>query len=320
MNTKIEWADHTFNPWTGCTKVSRGCDHCYAEGWAKRSGQVEWGPRAQRRRTSEANWRQPLRWNAQAEREGRRARVFCASLADVFDNEAFEPWRWDLFRLIAATPHLDWLLLTKRIGNARTMLNSAASAVAGEFVGALEWDRAPWPNVWLGVTVTSQAEADRDIPKLLATPAAVRFLSIEPMLGPIDLTRLSEDTCASECCGMQYLNGLSGESICDLSQAPFDAGPRIDWVIVGGESGPVARPMHPDWVRSLRNQCTRWRVPFLFKQWGEWGLFEQDAATVGAKPKPGNAHVWSDEAVSWRVGKKSAGRLLDGRTWDEVPS
>lgn len=172
-NTKIEWADHTFNPWTGCTKVSPGCDHCYAEGWAKRSGTVQWGPAAGRRRTTEANWRLPLKWNAQAEREGRRQRVFCASLADVFDNEVPDIWRADLFDLIEATPRLDWLLLTKRIGNVRPMLTRI-----------LRPDTLP-VNVWLGATIVNREEMLRDGPKLKAVQARVRFWSVEPMLGDL---------------------------------------------------------------------------------------------------------------------------------------
>lgn len=239
--TKIEWADATFNPWVGCTQVSPGCDHCYADGWAKRSGLVKWGSGASRRRTSESTWRQPLRWDAAHEAfyevHGRRRRVFCASLADVFDNEAPAEWRADLFRLIEATPHLDWMLLTKRIGNAGDMMFVARG-------GHLPLLR----NVWLGATVVNQVEADRDIPKLLATPAAVRFLSIEPMLGPIDLTRIPIPRGTAE-----YLGGTL---------------PRIDWVVVGGESGPKARPMHPEWARSLRDQCANTGVPFFMKQMG----------------------------------------------------
>lgn len=199
-NTAIEWADHTFNPWTGCTKVSPGCDHCYAEAWAKRSGTVRWGASEPRRRTTAANWRLPIKWNAQAEREGRRFRVFCSSLADVFDNAVPEAWRVDMLRLIAETPNLDWLLLTKRIGNAYTMMVEAFRAGWPGHGGL--WDR--WPelfrNVWLGATVVDQAEADRDVPKLLAVPARVRFLSIEPMLGPISfegLFGLSGFSCGS---------------------------------------------------------------------------------------------------------------------------
>ena len=180
-NTKIEWTDHTFNPWIGCTKVSPGCDHCYAENLMDtRMGVASWRPGAERVRTKDANWKMPLRWNAQADafmaQHGRRQRVFCASLADVFDNAVDPQWRADLFDLIAATPNLDWLLLTKRIGNVGNMLPVP-----------FDFDKH-YPNVWIGATIVNQVEADRDIPKLLDVPARVRFLSMEPLLGPVDLT------------------------------------------------------------------------------------------------------------------------------------
>jgi len=184
-NTKIEWADHTFNPWIGCTKVSPACDNCYAEAMmGHRYGRVNWGPGEDRARTGSANWSQPLAWNRKAAATGTRPFVFCASLADVFDNEVPIAWRIELFDLIRSTPDLDWLLLTKRIGNAEKMLDEAGGW-AGVFSGG--GLRSTLPNVWLGATVANQEEAARDIPKLLATPAAVRFLSIEPMLGRIDL-------------------------------------------------------------------------------------------------------------------------------------
>src|SRR5437764_65612 len=164
-NSGIQWTDHTFNPWIGCTKVSPGCDHCYAEAWAKRYGTATWGSGQPRKPTSESNWNLPRKWNRQAEAEGRRYRVFCASLADVFDNEVPEEWRHRLFQLIKKTPHLDWLLLTKRIGNADDMLPTDHLLCA------------PWPNIWLGASIVNQTEADRDIPKLLTTPARIRFLS-----------------------------------------------------------------------------------------------------------------------------------------------
>lgn len=293
-NSKIEWTDHTFNPWEGCQKVSRGCDHCYAETRNARFGggtAINWGPGAPRRRTSAANWRKPVHWNAVHDEffaaNGRRQRVFCASLADVFDNAVAQEWRDDLFRLIEATPNLDWLLLTKRIGNARHMVWP-------------RWMQTGLPrNVWLGATVVNQEEANRDVPKLLGMPARVRFLSIEPMLGPIDLREAHITTVRL---------------------------PRVDWVICGGESGHGARPMHPEWARSLRNQCAIVGVPFLFKQWGELLPGETDGESYAValdgsnREFDGTVHLTEHGGQQFfRIGKKIAGRQLDGRTHDEFP-
>ena len=256
-NTKIEWADHTFNPWTGCTKVSPACDHCYAEGWAKRSGHVKWGSGQPRRRTSDANWRMPLKWNREAERTGVRPRVFCASLADVFDNEVDPAWRADLFKLIADTQNLNWLLLTKRVGNVMKMANEVADMPrTGSHTGHLiahQWrNGSPPKNVWLGATVVNQEEADRDIPKLLDVPARVRFLSMEPLLGPVDLNYVRQRIQAQR---SQLARAINGET-------------WLDWVIVGSESGPGARrdPNMVSWVASLRDQCVDAGVAFLWKQ------------------------------------------------------
>lgn len=317
-NTKIEWCDHTFNPWEGCQKVGPGCDHCYAEARNVRFGggtAVNWGPGAPRRRTSAANWNLPRRWNAQHEaffaQHGRRQRVFCASLADVFDNAVDAQWRIELMRLILETQNLDWLLLTKRIGNAATMLDSAFRAVHSQ--------RETWANnvpahVWIGATITSQPEADQVIAKLLAVPARVRFLSIEPLLGPVHL----------RWDWVSRGRPLSGGPTCDLHQ-PWKApepDPGIDWVILGGESGPDARPMHPDWARSLRDQCAEAGVPFLFKQWGEWSPGNVQAATnapVSVRlEKSGDVYLWppffESKSGAWcmhKIGKKASGRLLD---------
>ena len=278
-NSKIEWTHHTFNPWVGCTKISPACDNCYAEAWSKRSGMVQWGASKHRVRTSAKNWKQPLKWNAEAEQRGVRYRVFCASLADVFDNAVESDWRRDLFSLIERTQNLDWLLLTKRISNARAMLNECAFG---------RWDSTPLPNVWLGATVCNQEEADRDIPKLLTTPAAVRFLSVEPMLGHI------------------YLDGTDYHV-----EALAGAIERVDWVICGGESSHNARPMQPTWARSLRDQCAEAGVPFLFKQWGEWEpIFIKEGC---AFDKPG------DLASMVCSGKNNAGRVLDGMLHDGYP-
>lgn len=306
--TKIEWADATFNPWIGCTKVSPACDHCYASvSTPARALGVAWGPGQPRRRTSAANWKLPMRW----EREhvafyaghGHCRRVFCASLADVFDNEVPASWRADLFDLIRATPHLDWLLLTKRIGNAMAMIDEAGGWSGGGAAGV----RGPLPNVWLGATVANQTEADRDIPKLLRTPAKVRFLSIEPILGPINFR------------WTPYAHQASGESYRAYLERrgavnEYEALRQIDWVIAGGESGPHARPAHPDWYRGLRDQCAAADVPFLFKQWGEWATYDRgrtDGATL--------ASPYSQDRPLQRFGKKAAGRMLDGREHNGFP-
>lgn len=274
-NSKIEWTRHTFNPWVGCTRLSPACDNCYAEGWAKRTGQSHlW--EGDRRRTSASNWQQPHKWNRAAAASSERDRVFCASLADVFDNQVPTRWRDDLWHVIDQTPNLDWMLLTKRPQNIAKMLPTPE-------IGAPEW-ASGWRNVWLGTTVEDR-ERLRNIDHLRAVPAAVRFLSIEPLLenlGEID---------------------LSG----------------IHLVIVGGESGPGARPMSPNWVRSIREQCAAQEVPFFFKQWGEFAPTHELRCN-----EPGIAgRLWvnfdPDTSVC-RVGKKAAGRLLDGRTHDAMPS
>lgn len=257
-NSKIEWTDHTFNPWWGCTKVSQGCKHCYAETFASNRTQWKnlWGPSGERRRTSEANWRKPLKWNREAQEAGVRRRVFCASMADVFESlPELDQWRADLFDLISETPHLDWLLLTKRPENVKPMLVQAGRGFQ---------PLPPW--VWIGTSVEDQMTADERIPHLLEIPATVRFLSVEPLLGPVDLVQYM---------GMFWL-GMGEERR------------GVDWVIAGGESGPGARPMEEKWVRSLRKQCKAFQVPFFFKQWGG-------------------------------VQKRTTGRLLDGREWNEMP-
>lgn len=299
--TKIEWADHTFNPWTGCTKISAACDHCYAEDWAKRTGHVAWN--AERRRTSVSNWQQPLKWDRQAKIDGRRPRVFCASLADVFDNQVPTRWRDDLWHRIDQTPNLDWLLLTKRPQNIPKMLPDRR-------IGVRPWGSG-WPNVWLGATCEHQEAWDRNVEALGRVPAIVHFVSVEPMLGPID-------------CGNAFDAAIPADS-------PYRP---IQWVICGGESGPAARPMHPEWARSLRDQCIAAGAPYFFKQWGAWTPGENVERQTGSiTTADWFAGRWlfnsenlategghrDDEPTVYRVDKKAAGRLLDGRTWDEYP-
>ncbi len=307
-NSAIEWTDHTFNPWIGCCKVGPGCDHCYAEMLAATRLKVAWGAGAPRRLTAVSTWNLPRRWDRKAAAAGIRQRVFCASLADVFDNEVDPAWRADLFTLIRETPNLDWLLVTKRIGNAAKM-----AGVAGG-----------WPeNVWLGATIVNQEEADRDIAKLLATSGPrFRFLSMEPLLGPVDLrTVVLPGTQPGQ------FNALTGDvaftSLIDragvIYTGPLQT-PSLDWIIVGGESGAGARPMHPDWVRSLRDQCSAAAVPFLFKQWGEWRLATHLCPKVDQKFVMDRDPRAFDGAIGAIVGKKAAGRLLDGITHDGAPT
>lgn len=267
VNSEISWTHHTFNSWWGCTRVSPGCEHCYAETFAKRTGLV-WGPRAERRFFGENHWNEPLKWNRKAEEAGERHRVFCASMADVFeDRPELAPWRERLWDLILKTPSLDWLLLTKRPENAVRMTPQ-------------EW-AAGWPaNIWAMTTAEDQVRANARIPHLLRIPAVIHGLSCEPLLGPVDLQ------------GVEMPDGDS------LGTSLFNHGEGwgIDWVIAGGESGHGARQMRPEWVRDLRDQCCTAGIAFHFKQWGEY-----------------------DPDSGRRVGKKSAGRILDGREWIDFP-
>lgn len=336
--TKIEWtrsasgqAGYTFNGWIGCTEVSKavtgggGCDNCYARMSTparilRSKGQETWGPGTHRVRTSPANWAKPIHWNALAAQEGVRVKVFCSSLADIFDNEVPIEWLVDVLELVFATPHLDWLFLTKRIGIAVQRLTEAMHATQNDHTRNLieRWLAGDPPaNVWIGATVVTQKEADRDISKLLATPAVVRFLSVEPLLSAMDLTRWLEAA------GLDTDLGLS----C----------PGIDWVIVGGESGPKARPMHPEWVGDIRDQCLAAKVPFFFKQWGAWA--NPQIANLNLKLCYDNRDTagWLDPDGTWSKGegatprhcgavqvfklkKQSAGRTLEGRSWDEMPA
>lgn len=218
--TEISWTDSTFNPWWGCSKVSPGCDYCYAEALDKRVGGDHWGPDKVPRRTDKRYWLKPRMWSREAEASGMRRRVFCGSMCDWADKNAPPGALVHLWDLIRSTPYLDWQLLTKR-----------APRIADRLPD--DWGDG-YPNVWLGVTVENRKHGLPRIDRLREIPAAVRFLSVEPLLedlGEINLT-------------------------------------GIHWVIVGGESGAHARPMEAGWVRSIRDQCAAARVPLWFKQWG----------------------------------------------------
>jgi protein gp37 len=344
--TSIEWtatqnADgtwnpgYTFNPWIGCTHVSPGCLHCYAETMMdQRYGRVEWGKGKPRMRTSAANWRKPLTWNKKAASEGIRYRVFCSSLADVFDPEVDDTWRRDLCEVIERTPHLDWLLLTKRPEHVNAMIERATGRYSRAWL-------ANYPNVWIGTSVEDQRRADERIPELLNIPAKVRFLSCEPLLGRVDLGGWIDvcPVCLGSCETAGHYSADDGIGPCDNCNGTGKAESGIHWVIAGGESGHGARPMNVAWARSLRDQCSAAGVPFLFKQWGEHvgGDFTPDSGYYdiqghaswhkvnGWTPENnlwtnGTVHYFDDHNFAIRVGKHAAGRLLDGREWNEFPA
>lgn len=353
-NTEIAWCDSTFNGWVGCSEVSPGCDNCYARSWAKRSGHPELWEGARRRTKT---WNDPVKWNREHEKffaeHGRRQRVFCHSLADWLDNEVPIDWLVDLLRLIMETPNLDWLLLTKRIGNFQKRLEAAKAWLLYVSSGTTEdYSLLTWIDQWLagpsrsapssvaiGITVVNQDEADRDIPKLLRVPARIRFLSMEPLLGPVSLLKWCPEGRADwqcsycheffrgplkeVCPGCHRSGGWCGSHVAnkpDPGRVPSWVNKQpIDWVIVGGEDGP--RPVHPDWVRWLRDQCVAAGVPFLFKQWGRFLPEDQQQPGMFQAAKEYQLLIPPDHSRMpyYKIGKKKAGRLLDGRTWDQFP-
>ena len=254
----IEWTDATFNPWWGCAEVSPGCKNCYARSFAARllpHHTTLWEPNGERRYFGEEHWSAPLRWERKAKKAGKRLRVFCASMADVFDNaDELPPVREMLWDLIRRTPNLDWLILTKRIGNVSKMVP----------FGTI-WP----PNIWLGASVVNQDEADRDIPKLLMVPARVRFLSCEPLLGPIEFPLPCRDSV--------FWGGL-------------------DWVIVGGESGNRARPMEQQWAIDLIEQCRAAGTAAFMKQgsqanWDDFKNFESFPPSLQVRQWPSSTDI-----------------------------
>ncbi|MDT3735531.1 MAG: phage Gp37/Gp68 family protein [Denitratisoma sp.] len=299
-NSAIEWTEATWSPVTGCDPISPGCKHCYAKRevetrWSKNPKSVWYGrPFNDVRCHPEAlaGARSPLTWK-------RPRRIFVCPRADLFHDNVPVDFIRAVFDVMAACPQHTFQVLTKRAARMQFLLWS-------------EFDWTPLPNIQIGVSVEDQAAADERIPLLLQTPAAMRWVSAEPLLGPVSL---------GQWIGVHHHpdNDASNFAVKELVKAARKMmGPSIDWCIVGGESGPKARSMHPNWARSLRDQCAAAGVPFLFKQWGEW-LPRADAFRQNLLIGGGAAHHTFGDVAMARVGKKAAGRLLDGVLHDEYP-
>ena len=339
--SKIEWTDATWNPITGCTLVSEGCRHCYAATLAatrlknhpSRKGLARINAAGEAKFTGEVRlneqWLdQPLRWK-------RPRMIFVCAHGDLFHESVPDEWIDRVFAVMALASQHTFQVLTKRPERARDYLMGFNCDGARRFnvarkAGDIGADEAyakasnrPWPlpNVWLGTSIEDQATADARIPHLLATPAAIRFVSAEPLLGPVDLGKAN---------GLPvYWEGDASEGPIPVSSWGRPIGQRdrrgwvkhsgnmqpwLDWIIVGGESGPKARPMHPEWARSLRDQCKAAGVAFFFKQWGEW-----EADQIGPEDARSGQHP-PGHVIFRKVGKSAAGRLLGGREWNEVPT
>ena len=311
--SKIEWCDTTWNPISGCTKISQGCKNCYAaelhnrrykaymrgaklpEQYAKPFGEIQ---------LHEDRLEMPLHWK-------KPRRIFVNSTSDLFHEDVPDEFIWKVFSVMAAAENHTFLILTKR----PERMDDYLCQWEFNFPVLYQTDTIlhswPLPNVWLGVSVENQAAADERIPLLLKTPAAVRFVSVEPMLEKVDLTRVHDETTHTYfdvLGGSRFDYGLDGHGIASPTRN------KINWVICGGESGSGARPMHPDWARSLRDQCRLADIPFFFKQWGEWSSDYPQGRNLA-----NTEMTYADGMTYYRLGKKNTGRLLDGREWDEYP-
>jgi protein gp37 len=338
-NTKIEWTDATWNPITGCSVVSPGCTNCYAmrlagtrlahhESRARLTRDTKAGPVWTGEVRFNEQWLdQPLRWK-------KPRMIFVCAHGDLFAEGVPDAWIDKVFAVMALAPQHTFQVLTKRSARmrkylARTFVRSDILMQAKHLAAGrnLSWSQlyddpphriGPWPlpNVWLGVSVEDQKRADERIPDLLATPAAVRWISAEPLLGPVDLRKVAP-------MDNRHLDVLVGVVLWIDGSYHDEFTQRVSWVVVGGESGPGARPMHPDWARSLRDQCAAAGVAFHFKQWGEWFpecQWEHNPDLVLPTAK-GLLHIY--RLPMHAVGKKAAGRLLDGTEhngWPQVRS
>lgn len=357
MATKIEWAEETWNPITGCTPISEGCQNCYAQRMSKRlAGRCGYDKHEPFKVVKHDEvFIKPLKWR-------NPKRVFVCSMGDLFHEDVHDDWILAAFIAMSLTyehtgqmkevepghsvaicaPKHTFMILTKRPERMKQLIDRLYSdepdedwerkirhfafyfsSLRGDILPSnaifttFAWLRDGMPGLWLGATCENQARADERIPILLQIPAAVRFVSVEPMLGPVDLTRIDIG-------GNVWINSLTGDC---KSYHPYggmwktsESKNKLDWVICGGETGPGARPMHPDWARSLRDQCQAVGVRFFFKSWGDYCFVEQMSRDAYAMvDKANNLAGHGDYEKPWKVGKKRAGRLLDGREWNEYP-
>jgi protein gp37 len=356
--TLIQWAGtplpdgrilpgYTFNGWIGCTKKSPGCLNCYAElldinrfsktlgGGTKELPILHWGKGKPRYRTKESTWKHPHNWNRKAKADGIRYRVFCSSLSDWLDREVPIEWFADLMGLINDTPYLDWLMLTKRPEDFFERIEAARATGRCALDMLSQWrDGQPPSNVWVGTSTEDQIRADERCPLLVKIPANTRFLSCEPLLGPIDLSaflRLSWSTKQTRD-EHQAWTDVPGSG--HWVHYPPTIIPerlwKIDWVIAGGESG-SQRPMHPDYARLLRDQCQAAGVPFFFKQWGDYSpdcppgvkpgdRYPDTSILMSPQDKQPVSGIDPRSVFMHKVGKKAAKRFLDGREWNEFPA
>lgn len=331
-DTKIEWTDKTWNPLRGCARVSEGCRNCYAMKMAHRQsgpGKAyegltmvgadgpQWTGKV---RTVPELLTEPLRWR-------KPRKIFVNSMSDLFHEDVPFEFIHEVWAVMRQTPQHTYQILTKRPERMREVVDLISRKET------LGYAKGFYSHVWLGVSVEDQKTADERIPLLLQTPAAVRWISAEPLLGPIDLVYAANQKCGHE---EGYMEGNTGAWICLACERQVEF--NLDWVIVGGESGHRARPMHPDWVRSIRNQCQAAGVKFFFKQWGAWGpvapIYDEDDSYLDRidQARESRCEILDRVGTQWpefqpppgswmmeRVGKKNSGRLLDGRTWDEFP-
>jgi protein gp37 len=317
MTTKsnIAWTNTTWSPVTGCTKVSDGCKHCYAERevetrWSKNPKSIFFGRKFTDVQIHPEQLDKPLHWK-------KPQRIFVCPRADLFHESVPDEFIDKVFAVMALAPQHVFQVLTKRPGRMLEYMSKGVANRVGRAVTCTQgWypsavDRAhamPLPNVWIGVSVENQATADERIPLLLQTPAAVRWVSAEPLLGPINLMK---NTTVLE--RLRVQKSLADGATIEFMRRHLE---MLDWVIAGGESGPHARPMHPDWARTLRDQCQDAGVPFFFKQWGEWIPM---MGCVGSIPVRADKITLGDGTIMGWAGTKRAGRRIDGVLHDEYP-